>query len=77
MHNIFSHNFLIIILFFLPKMNIKKRGGIWLKKYKLEHFNIEQDIGIVLIEQSGKPKLYLFMAKPEEDNIIIDKSNLL
>ena len=46
-----------------------------LKKYKLEHFNIEQDIGIVLVEQSGKPKLYLFMAKPEEDNIIIDKSN--
>ena len=46
-----------------------------LKKYKLEHFNIEQDISIFLFEKSGKTKLYLFMAKPEEENIILSNKD--
>ena len=46
-----------------------------LKKYKLEHFDIEQDLSIYLIENSGKPKLYLYMEKPEEQNIILGKQD--
>ena len=45
------------------------------KKYKLEHFDIEKDISIFLLEYGGSPKLYLFMAEPEEDNIILGKKD--
>ena len=46
-----------------------------LKKYKLEHFNIEQDMSIFLYEKTGKTKLYLFMAKPEEENTILSNDD--
>ena len=51
---------------------IPKKG---IKKYKLEHFNIEQDINIFSLEKSGAIKVYLFMAKPEQQSIIIDNTN--
>jgi len=42
------------------------------KKYKLEHFNVEKDIAITLQEISGKPKLYLYMAKPVDENKVLE-----
>ena len=46
-----------------------------LKKYSLQHFNFEKDIMLFALEKSGKIKLYLYMAEPEEENMIIDKGN--
>ena len=57
----------IVIEDILPKRS--------LKKYKLEHFNIDQDITLYLEEKYGNPKLYLFMAKPGEENLIINNSD--
>ena len=47
-----------------------------LKKYKLESFKIEEDIIMYTEKKTGTHKLYLYMAKPEEDqNFISEKKN--
>ena len=46
------------------------------KKYKLEHYNIESDIHINLVQKIGTIKLYLFMMSPEEENIILENNDL-
>ena len=42
------------------------------KKYKMEHFNIKNDITLMLKQISGDPRLYLYMAKPEEENKVLE-----
>ena len=43
-----------------------------IKKYKLEHFNIDKDILITLSGKTGDSKLYLIMESPEESEHILD-----
>ena len=43
-----------------------------IKKYKMEHFNVENDITLTLQQNGGNPRLYLYMAKPEDDNKILE-----
>jgi len=43
-----------------------------IKKYKMEHFNVENDITLTLEQNNGNPRLYLYMAIPEEDNKILE-----
>ena len=44
---------------YIPKNSIKK--------YKLEYFNIKEDISLYSNRVSGKIKLYLYIANPDED----------
>ena len=37
------------------------------KQYRLEHFNIKEDISIFLVSKTGTNKLYLYFAKPDEE----------
>ena len=46
-----------------------------IKKYKMEHFNIENDIDLMLEQHSGQPRLFLYMAKPEDENRILETYN--
>ena len=43
-----------------------------LTKYKMEHFNIENDLNIFLTKKSGNSKLYLYMAAPDRNNDILE-----
>ena len=44
------------------------------KKYRLEHFNVKEDISIFMIEKTGKSKLYLYMAKPDEEENFFEEN---
>ena len=46
-----------------------------IKKYKLEYFNIQKDISFYLLHKTGKMKLYLYIAKPNEDESSLEKKN--
>ena len=46
-----------------------------LTKYKMEHFNIQNDLNVFLTQKSGNPKLYLYMANPERSNDLLDYNN--
>ena len=52
---------------YIPKNSIKK--------YKLEYFNIKEDISLYSNRVSGKIKLYLYIANPDEDEGFLDKKN--
>ena len=43
------------------------------KKYRLELFNIMEDIFVSMTQTYGKSKLYLYMAKPEEEENYFEK----
>ena len=43
-----------------------------LTRYKMIDFNIEKDLNLYLTIKKGKPKLYLYMAKPERNNDLLD-----
>ena len=45
------------------------------KKYRLEYFNIQEDISFFLMEKTGKNKLYIYFAKPDEDEALLEKKN--
>ena len=44
------------------------------KQYRLEHFNIKEDISIFMVQKTGKNKLYLYMAKPDEEDNFFEKN---
>ena len=46
-----------------------------LTRYKIEHFNIENDLNIFLTQKTGNTKLYLYMVNPERENDLLDYNN--
>ena len=44
-----------------------------IKKYKIEFFNIREDKIFYMYEKTGKCKLYLYIAKPDEVDSIFKK----
>ena len=46
-----------------------------LTRYKMEHFNIKNDLYIFLKKKSGNSKLYLYMIEPEKNNDLLDYDN--
>jgi len=46
-----------------------------LNRYRLEHFDIKNDLSVTLTEKTGKAKLYLFMIPPNKNDILYDLSN--
>ena len=44
------------------------------KKYRLEYFNIEEDISCYLFNKNGKNKLYLYLAKLDEEDSFFEKN---
>lgn len=47
-----------------------------IKKYKIEFFNIREDMIFYMYEKTGKCKLYLYISKPDEDDSILEKKIL-
>ena len=46
-----------------------------LTRYKMENFDINNDLYLYLNQKTGKPKLYLYMANPERNNDLLDYDN--
>ena len=46
-----------------------------LTRYKMENFNIENDLNIFLTQKTGNTKLYLYMANPDRENDLLDYNN--
>ena len=46
-----------------------------LTRYKIEHFNIENDINIFLTKRTGNAILYLYMMSPDRTNDLLDYDN--
>ena len=46
-----------------------------LNRYRLEHFDIKNDLTVILTERTGKVKLYLFMVPSNKNDIIYDLTN--
>ena len=44
------------------------------KKYRLEHFDVKEDLSFNLYQKTGKQKLYLYLAKPEEEEFFFEKN---
>ena len=51
----------------LPKKSITR--------YKMENFNIENDLNIFLTKRTGNTKLYLYMVNPDKENELLDYTN--
>ena len=45
------------------------------KKYRLEYFNIREDISFFLVQKTGKNKFYILTANPDEDETLLEKIN--
>ena len=46
-----------------------------LTRYKMENFNIENDLNIFLTQKTGNTKLYLYMVNPDRENDLLDYNN--
>ena len=46
-----------------------------LNRYRLQYFDINNDLSITLSQKKGKSKLYIFMIPPDKNDIIFDLSN--
>ena len=46
-----------------------------LNRYRMQFFDINNDLSITLTQKSGKPKLYIFMIPPDKNDIIYELSN--
>ena len=46
-----------------------------LTRYQMEYFDINNDLNIHLFDTSGKPKLYLYMTKPDRNKDLLDFDN--
>ena len=46
-----------------------------LNRYRLEHFDIKNDLSVTLTQKTGKAKLYLFMIPSNKNDVLYDLTN--